>query len=237
MSHLESGFCVTDVESLAKTVKERCPDLEMVKAVDGKYRTWATDHGKLVGDYPLPGIYQIKLVAALKKQGVDVHAKAKEQGVTLPENLLDLEKKPWSLDEQRKLLKDATFKKSYDVLNEKVISQDAEYVIRYKEGKGNKSAYEIGLIRHPVRKGEFVMMTDFYHQGEGLLNAKGVGKHVHNKDGSDTWGGELKQAYAIRAAEKTIQEQIQAGNPEFGSYTKTVLPDGRVKIEVQPRNS
>lgn len=236
MSHLESGFCVTDIESLAKTVKEKCPDLEMVKATDGRYRTWATDHGQLVGDYPLPGIYQIKLAAALKKQGVDVHAKAKEQGVSLPANLLDLEKTPWTLEDQRKLLRDPVFKGAYAALNEKVISKDAEYVIRYKDGKGSKNAYEIGLVRHPVRKGEFVMMTDFYAQGQGLLQAKGVGQHVH-KDGTDTWGGELKQAYAIRAAEKTIQEQIQAGNPEFGSYTKTVLPDGRVKIEVHPRNN
>lgn len=236
MSHLESGFCVTDIESLAKTVKEKCPDLEMVKATDGRYRTWATDHGRLVGDYPLPGIYQIKLAAALKKQGVDVHAKAKEQGVSLPANLLDLEKTPWTLEDQRKLLRDPVFKGAYDALNEKVISKDAEYVIRYKDGKGSKTAYEIGLVRHPVRKGEFVMMTDFYAQGQGLLQAKGVGQHIH-KDGADTWGGELKQAYAIRAAEKTIQEQIQAGNPEFGSYTKTVLPDGRVKIEVHPRSN
>jgi hypothetical protein len=233
MSHLESGFCVTDIESLAKTVKEKCPDLEMVKQKE--YRTWATDHGRLVGDYPLPGIYQIKLVAALKKQGVDVHALAKAQGVNLPDNLIDLEKKSWTLDEQRKLLQDTTFKGGYDALNTNVISKDAEYVIRFKEGKGPQGAYEIGLVKHPVRKGEFVMMADFYAQGQGILNAKGVGQH-RKQGGSDNWGGELKQAYAVKAAERVIEDQMAAGNPEYGSYTKTTLPDGRVKIEVHPRS-
>lgn len=233
MSHLESGFCVTDIESLAKTVKEKCPDLEMVKKTE--YRTWATDHGRLVGDYPLPGIYQIKLVAALKKAGIDVHAKAKERGVTLPDNLIDLEKKPWSLDEQKKLLNDPDFKGAYDSLNSNVISKDAEYVIKFKEGKGPRGAYEIGLVKHPVRKGEFVMMADFYAQGQGILNATGVGVHKNN-NGTDTWGGELKQAYAVKAAEKVIEDQMAAGNPEYGSYTKTTLPDGRVKIEVHPRS-
>ena len=235
MSHLESGFCVTDIEALALTVKEKCPDLEMVK--QKTYRTWATDHGRLVGDYPLPAVYQIKLMAALKRQGVDVHAKAKEQGVDLPPNLLDLEKKPWTLEQQRKLFQDDTFNKAYQTLSKDVVGQDAEYVIKYKAGKGPAQAYEIGLVPHPVRKGEFLMMTDFYNQGQGLLNAKGVGKHKENQQGADSWGGELKQAYAAKAAERTIVSQIQAGNPEFGNYTKTVLPDGRIKIEVTPRIS
>ena len=79
MSHLASGFCVTDIEALALTVKEKCPELELVK--QKHYRTWTTDHGgRLVGDYPLPGLYQLKLMASLKRQGVDVHAKAEAQG-------------------------------------------------------------------------------------------------------------------------------------------------------------
>jgi hypothetical protein len=181
----------------------------------------------------LPAIYQLKLMAALKRKGVDVHAKAKAQGVNLPANLLDLEKKPWSLEDQRKLFKDENFAKAYADLASNTISQDAEYVIRLKNN--SDQAYEIGLVPHPVRKGEFLMMTDFYNQGKGLLNAKGVGRHKTNQQGADSWGGELKQAYAAKAAERTIVKQIQAGNPEFGNYTKTVLPDGRIKIEVTPR--
>ena len=63
---------------------------------------------------------------------------------------------------------------------------------------------------------------------------RGVGLHKQ-VNGRDTWGGELKRNYAITAAEKKINEQIMAGNPEYGSYKKTMLADGRVKIEVTPR--
>ena len=234
MSHLESGFCVTDIEALALTVKEQCPELQLVR--QKTYRTWATDHGKLVGDYPLPGVYQVKLMAALKKQGVDVHAAAKAQGVTLPANLLDLLKKPWTLAEQKKLFQDDKFKKAYDKLSSEVVGNDAEFVIKYKDGKGRDDAYEIGLVPHPVNKGEYLMMTDFYAQGNGLLKSPGVGQHKPGAQGSDSWGGELKKSYAVKAAERTIQKEIKAGNSEFGSYKKVTLPDGRVKIEVTPKN-
>jgi len=237
MSHVDSGFCVTDIATLAKTVKEKCPELELVR--QSTYRTWIADNGRLVGDYPLPGIYQIKLMGALKKQGVDVHAKAAEKGVTLPKNLLDLEKKPWTLAEQRKMFQNSTFQQAYDSLCKKVVGKDSEFVIKYKKDKGNKQAYEIGLVPHPVNKGEYVMMADFYAQGNGLLNAKGLGMHKQKPgaDGkpTDTWGGELKKAYAVNAAEKQIQAQIAAGNPEYGSYKKVTLPDGQVKLSVQPR--
>lgn len=235
MSHLESGFCVTDMIALALTVKENCPDLELVK--QSTFRTWVTDHNSLAGDYPLPAMYQLKLLLSLKNQGVNVHAAAQARGVILPENLLELEKKPWTLKEQRKLLADPLFKSAYDTLTATVIGKDAKYVIRYKEGKApNAGAYEIGLVPNPIRNGEYLMMTDFFAQGKGLLLAKGIGAHckIH---GEDSWGGELKQAYAVKTAEREIVAQIGKGNPEFGSYTKTKLPDGRVKIEVHPRSN
>lgn len=231
MSHLASGFCVTDIEALALTVKEKCPELELIR--QKTYRTWTTDHGgRLVGDYPLPGIYQVKMMAALVRQGVQVHLKAAELGVQLP-SIVELENKPWSLQQQRQLLQDETFKAAYEKLCEETVGQDAEFVIRYKKEHGNTKAYEIGLIPHPIRKGEYLMITDFYAQGNGLLNAQGVGQHKH-KDNS--WGGELKQAYAGMAAERAIVSQIKAGNPEYGRYEKTVLPDGKIKIEVFPRS-
>jgi hypothetical protein len=235
MSHIASGFCVTDIQALAMAVKSQCPDLELVR--QKTYRTWITDHGRLVGDYPLPGLYQVKLMAALKKQGVDVHAKAKAQGVTLPADLLELEHKPWNAAEQHRLLQDPAISSGYQRLTKDVVGKDAEFVIRVKGGKEGKdpSAYEIGLVPHPTRKGEFVMMTDFFAQGNGLLQYQGVGQYTR-KGGTDSWGGELKQAYAVRAAERAIVSQIQAGNPEYGSYTRTVLADGRVKFEVQPRH-
>ena len=231
MSHVDSGFCVTDIAALALTVKEQCPELELVK--QDTYRTWITDHGQLVGDHPLPAIYQIKLMAALKRQGVDVHERAAARGVELPANLLELEKKPWTLDEQQRMFKDPTFKKGYETICQEVVGKDAEYVIKYRQGAGRRDAYEIGLVPHHVNKGEYVMMVDFFAQGNGLLKSPGIGKHDRKKD---TWGGELKKSYAIRAAERKIQAEIKAGNPEFGSYKKTELPDGRVKIEVSPRS-
>lgn len=233
MSHVDSGFCITDIAALALTVKEQCPELELVKQTT--YRTWISDHGKLVGDYPLPGIYQIKLMAALKHQGVDVHAQAAKQQVKLPANLLELEKKSWSLEEQKRLLNDPTFSKAYDKLCQEVVGKDARYVIKYKEGKGRSDAYEIGLVPHPVNKGEFVMMVDFYGQGNGILQAKGVGPHKRIGPDKDGWGAELKKAYAVCAAERKIRQEIAAGNPEFGSYKKIPLADGRVKFEVSPK--
>ena len=233
MSHLESGFCVTDLKSLDEVLKEQCPELELVQ--QKTYRTWAADCGTLVGDYPLPSLYQLKLMIALKKQGVDVHAQAKAVGVELPANLAELETKPWNLEQQNKLRKDPTFQKAYDALNKDVVGKDATYVIKYKAGKGPAKAYEVGVVQHPLREGEYVMLTDFYNEGNGLLKAKGLGQTVNKPDGSVSWGGQLKQAYAARAAERTIQQQITEGNPEFGSYTKQVLPDGKIKIEVHPR--
>lgn len=233
MSHVDSGFCITDIAALALTVKAQCPDLELVK--QKTYRTWVDDHGSLVGDYPLPGIYQIKMMAALKRQGVDVHALAAKQKVELPANLLDLEKKPWTLEEQKQMFQESTFAKAYEKISQEVVGKDAEYVIKHKAGKGRKNSYEIGLVPHPVSKGEYVMMVDFYGQGNGILEAPGVGPHKCNA-GKDGWGAELKKSYAVCAAERKIKGEIAAGNPEFGSYTKMILPDGRVKLEVSPRS-
>ncbi len=234
MSHVASGFCVTDIEALKQVVQKQCPELELVK--QNTYRTWISDNGRLVGDYPLPWAYQIKLLGkvASKVGKAKMLQIAKEAGVNLPDNLLELENKPISLTEQNALLKDANFKAAYDETVATQVGKDAEYVIKYKAGKGDKGAYEIGLIKHPTNQGEYIMATDFYAQGNGLLRAKGVGQHV-SQNGKDTWGAELKKSYAVTAAERKIQAEIKAGNPEFGSYKKTTLPDGRVKLEVSPR--
>ena len=235
MSHLESGFAVTDIEALAMSVKQQCPELELVR--QKHYRTWATDHGSLVGDYPLPGIYQVKMLSALKKKGVDVHALAKAQGVDLPANLLELLKKPWNLAAQRKLFKDPVLADAYKQISADVVGKDAEFVIKYKKGKGSKAAYEIGLVPHPVNKGEYLMMTDFYAQGNGLLNSPGLGKHKSGTVGKDSWGGELKRGYAKKAALRKIEKEVKAGNPEFAGKTIKVesLPNNKTKIIVEER--
>ena len=229
MSHIASGFCVKDIEGLALTVKSQCPDLQLVR--QSTYKTWISAHGSLVGDHPLPGFYQVKLVSELLKKGIDVHAEALVQDVELPDNLGELENRTWSLADQQKLFKNKKFSDQYADLN---IGKDSEFVIKYKPEKNMRDSYEIGLVPHPVRKGEWVMMTDFFAQGNGLLTATGLGKHTQ-VDGVDSWGKELKQAYIIRATERIVVAQIEAGNPEFGSYTKTVLANGNVKIEVNPR--
>lgn len=235
MSHVASGFCVTDIEALKQVVQQQCPELELV--AQKTYRTWISDNGELVGDYPLPWLYQIKMLGkvAAKVGKEAMYAAAKAAGVTLPENLLDLEKQPWTLDQQRQLLQNPVFNDAYRDLIKTTVGKDADYVIKYKQGQGNSGAYEIGLVRHPVNQGEFIMTTDFYSQGNGLLRAKGLGQHVQ-KGGKDSWGAELKKSYAVVAAERKIQQQIKAGNPEFGSYKKVTLPDGRIKLEVTPRN-
>lgn len=235
MSHLESGFAVTDIEALAVSVKKQCPELQLVR--QKTYRTWATDHGTLVGDYPLPGIYQVKLLVALKKKGVDVHAIAKAQGVELPANLLELLKKPWNLAVQKSLFKDPAFANAYKQISADVVGKDAEFVIKYKDGKGSKHAYEIGLVPHPVNEGEWLMMTDFFDQGNGLLNSPGLGKHKSGAVGKDSWGGELKRGYAKTAALRQIEKEVKAGNPEFAGKNIKVesLPNNKTKIIVEER--
>jgi hypothetical protein len=238
MSHVDtSESCrVTDLEALYKTIKEQCPELELVK--QKTYKTWIDDHGQLVGDYPLPWIYQLKMLGRLiQKHGeAKVRQMAKDTGVELPANLRDIEKNPLTLQQQKKLLTNPDFKEGYEHVTKNVVGKDAEYAIRYKPEQGKKRAYEIGLVKNPLNQGEFLMMCDFFSNGNGLLRAKGMGEH--KREGSkDTWGAELKHGYAVNAAERKIQQQIAAGHPEYGSYRKVKLDDGRVMLEVKPRNN
>lgn len=232
MSHMATGFTVTDIGALSQVLAENCPQLEMVR--ESTFFTWAIERGRLAGDYALPAIYQLKLAAQLKQSGIDLHAVAKECGIKLPAALQDLETQPWTVTDQEALCQNPVFRKAYDTFVKTTVSRDAVYVIRNKDPKKHKTEYQIGVVANPVRSGEYVMLTDFYLQGRGLLTQAGVGRHV-SKNGVDTWGGELKQAYAVCAAEREIKRQIQARNPAYGSYTKTTLPDGRVKLEVTAR--
>ena len=232
MSHLVNGFCVKDITALKAVVQAQCPELELIESKT--YRTWITDNGRLVGDHPLPGIYQAVLAHRLKEKGVDVRALAKSMGFEIPENILDLETNPWNLEQQRKLLQNEAVKAAYTKLTTKEMSKDAKYCIRYRPELNKKSAYEIGLVPHPFRKGEYVMLTDFYAQGNGLLSAKGLGAHK-SKAGVDSWANELKQSYSVRAAERVIQREMANRNPAYQQMQKRTLPDGRIVIEVKGR--
>ena len=228
MSHVTaSKVKITDIEALAEAVNTGCPDLEMVKA--NEYRTWVTDNGSLAGDYALAVIYQLQALVALKKQGINVHQKAAEVGVTLPENLIDLEKSPLTVEQLGKLKQLPDFARELKAAESR-ISKDASYVIRYKKSdERHKRSYEIGVVEHPYKKGAFTLMTDFWQNGKGLFDAKGLGKHkTVEKDGKtqDDWGHELRQRYTVIAMRNRAQK-------EGKKVTKVeTLPDGSIRMEV-----
>ena len=237
MSHVaESKIKITDIQALLEAVKAGCPDLELVRGTE--YRTWVTDHGSLAGDYPLAPIYQLKAIGQMVKDRAvtsfaeayaEVCNLAKAQGVTLPETLHLIENNPLTLEELRRLKQIPEFKDALDKV-EKSISKDAEYVIRYKEGHPERGkAYEVGVVPHPYKKGEYTLMTDFYQNGKGLFDAKGLGGYKQvEKDGktSDDWGQELRQRYTVIAMRNRAQK-------EGKKVTKVEkLADGSVRMEI-----
>mgnify|MGYP005845037539 CR=1 FL=1 len=124
--------------ALKRAIEKFCPELEF-KVGQNNYRTWKTDHGRLVGDWKLP---------------------------------------PW--------------------LKESAVGHNADHVIRMKDEalKGRQrdahgAPYEIGVVPVQVERdengkevscqydpdgNEFKLVCDFYNQGNGLLNCKGVGR-------------------------------------------------------------
>tara|TARA_R110002020_G_scaffold354958_5_gene567686 strand:+ start:679 stop:1398 length:720 start_codon:yes stop_codon:yes gene_type:complete len=237
MSHVaESKIKITDIQALLEAVKKGCPDLELVKGTE--YRTWVTDHGSLAGDYPLAPIYQLKAIGQMvKDRAVTSYAEAyaevctlaKAGGVTLPEKLADIENNPLTLEELKKLKQIPEFKDALDKV-EKSISKDAEYVIRYKKDHPKHGkAYEVGVVPHPYKSGEYTLMTDFYQNGYGLFEAKGLGGHKQvEKDGKtiDDWGQELRQRYTVVAMRNRAQK-------EGKKVTKVEkLEDGSVRMEI-----
>jgi len=247
MSHVaESKIKITDIQALLEAVKTGCPDLELVRGTE--YRTWVTDHGSLAGDYPLAPLYQLKAIGRMVKDRkavsknaeavtsfaeayVEVCNLAKAGGVTLPEKLADVEDNPLTLEELRKLKQIPEFKDALDKV-EKSISKDAEYVIRYKKDHPKHGkAYEVGVVPHPYKKGEYTLMTDFYQNGYGLFEAKGLGGHkkVEKDDGkppADDWGQELRQRYTVIAMRNRAQK-------EGKKVTKVEkLDDGSIRMEI-----
>lgn len=227
MSHIDSGFCITNIAVLDQIIQETCPTLELVKQKN--YRTWVTDHGGLAGDYPLPAMYQLILLNNLRASGVDIWALCRDAGYVLPEGdeWINMEKTPWGIEVQRKLMQNLAFQEAYRNLEKNVLSQDAEYVIRHKT---DRRCYEIGLVPHPIY-GHYTMMADWYNSGYGLFHAPGLGG-VTTRDGKTEWGNTLKQNYAVTVAEKTIQEGIADGR--YLSYTRNMTPAGVVDFDITP---
>ena len=228
MSHVaESKIKITDIQALLEAVKSGCPDLELVKGTE--YRTWVTDHGKLAGDYALASLYQLQAIGGMIQDGLDTRKLADSVGVTLPDDLTSLEHSPLTVAELNKLKQVPQFKEALQKAEQR-ISKDAEYVIRYKEDHPKRGkAYEIGVVPHPYRQGEYTLMTDFWQNGQGLFEAEGLGglKEVE-KDGktTDDWGQELRQRYTVVAMRNRAQK-------EGKKVTKVErLADGSIRMEI-----
>lgn len=232
MSHVaESDFCVTDIGLLKSVVEKQCPTLELVKT--NKYRTWVSDHGALVGDYPLPGSYQVRVARATVAR-MPAHkfvAMAAAQGVKIPYDLDELEEHPLSLSDVNKLKSSIPeFKEAYESVSDQ-IGYDADYVIRNKDPLKQQDQYGIALVPNPVRENEWDMVCDFWGDGKGILAEPGVGKYVKVKN-EDVWAGSLKQAYNVAATLQAIATQNMLGNPLYQNHSVQTLPDGTVKISI-----
>lgn len=165
MSHVMAcmDFAVSDLDLLAEVVARTCPELELVEQTT--YRNWATDHGRLVGDYKPPA---------------------------------------WMKAED--------------------VGKNAVRVLRFKEGCGPKGAYEIGFVEHPERPGEYVPVADFWNQGSGLLNAKGLGKHYRDREG-DQYMDDLKKAYHRQLCRQAYEAE--------GLSVEEVEQDGEILLKVR----
>jgi hypothetical protein len=222
MSHVSSGFTVTDITAMQETIKENCPTLKMVKKEH--FRTWIDDHGGLVGDYVLPGVYQYKILKEVL-QAKTAEELEKKTGIKV--DLETLIQKPLTLKEWRSLMQDSDVSKKYHYYVKNVVGKDAEFVIT-----SGKNTYDIGVVRCPKNPKEYHMLTDFYNQGKGLLKEPGVGQHKV-EDGKDVWATELKQEYSVRAARKSIERQLKT-NPAYrgAKVTEVKTPRG-VRFQIQ----
>jgi len=253
MSHISAGgIPITDIIALYQSIKglpeysiEGCPELELVK--QGTYK-W---YGSVVGDSAPTPVYQLQaMIYMVKDLGLsweEVRELAKGAGVELPESPLQIEEKqenvkhsgPLDLNDTRKLLQIAQFKEAFDKQNE-LVGKDAEYVIRYKkEHSRSGESYEIGVIPHPTRKGEYWLSADYWQNGQGLMHAKGLGGVVREKkteigpDGKETevyttdWGQDLKRRYTVAAMANKAKKK--------GRKVKSVeqLPEGRLLMETE----
>lgn len=233
MSHeCASKIRIMDLAALHKAL-EGCPELELRRASEYKW------YGRSVGDYAPPALRQLSAIVDMVKEGHDVRAKAKEAGVELPANLADLEYSPLSLDDINKLRQIPEFKAALDKQAER-IGKDAEFVIGYKEGHPKHGqAYEIGVIPHPTREGEYWMSVDYWQNGYGLFNAEGLGDVVEEthtetaEDGttkevtSTDWGQDLRQRYTLFA----MQNRAEATGRRVTNVVKQ--EDGSLRMEIE----
>lgn len=228
MSHIEEGtFVVTDIQTLQSVLEQQCPTLELVKTEE--YRTWATDHGSLVGDYPLPSMYQIKLLSRAASQVGGYFALRKlceQHGLKLPFDLRELKTTPLTLSQLQAARLVPAVAAAYTAVAAN-IGHDAEYVIRNKDPQKQASQYGIGLV--PTGENEWATVCDFFAQGKGLLREPGLGEHQQIED-KQIWAGQLKQAYNEAVVMKHVNTQQMLGNPMYANVRREVLSDGTIKL-------
>jgi hypothetical protein len=175
---------LTNLSALADAVAAFCPECELVQG-QSEYRTWKTDNGKLVGDYPLPngwtaedvGQHAVGVIRltdeALKKRGIDTeqrngHGKPYEIGI-VPVTC--------QRDEEGK-------------------------IISSKPGEGE----------------EYMLVTDFWASGNGLLLAEGLSGP--NRYGDKALGDlymHYRMAEAKQAAEK-VGDKLSFQKQQDGSW-------------------
>ncbi len=220
MSHMTAGgIAIKDLLALKKALLA-CPDLEMRRA---SIYNW---YGRTVGDAAPSGIDQIEMFKLMLKSKYDIRKIAKEAGVTLPENIGDLEDSPLSLKDINKLKKSSEFKTAYDAQSARM-GKDAEFVIGYKKGHPlHGKAYEIGVAKHPLRD-EYYLKADYWNDGGGLFSAEGLGGVESKGDGSVEFANKLKQRYTLHAMTNAAKA---AGHKNIKVKT---LPTGEIILETE----
>jgi hypothetical protein len=220
MSHMTAdGIPITDLSALQKSVAG-CPDLYMRR--DSIYR-W---YGRNVGDAAPSGLDQIEMFKLMLKSKLDIRKIASEAGVTLPENIGDLENSPLSLKDINKLKKNSDFKTAYDLQADQ-LGKDAEFVIGYKKGHPlHGKAYEIGVTKHPIRD-EYYLKADYWNNGGGLFDAEGLGGVEPQEDKSVQFANKLKQRYTLHAMTNAAKA---AGHKNIKVKT---LPTGEIVLETE----
>ncbi len=232
MSHVTSGgkFVIKLLIAVATYVKQFCPDCEFLVAKKGEkleYRNWITERGRLVGDAPLGGLYQLKLALHLKTLGKDLNDIAQQCGVA-KQDIANLDSEPWDLATERKLKTNETFMAAYKHIEQNVIGKDAVAKI---SKKGDDNAYEIGIVEHPLRKGVFVMCADTYMQGRGILKCKGIGK-AQGTNPEDKWAVELKQGIATYESLNTFERQAALKNQAYQTKKVEKMPNGKLRVTI-----
>lgn len=229
MSHLTEGFAITDIEAMQRVIETQCPDLELVRKKE--FRTYTSAGSTSLLTYVLPGFYQLKLLLQMHSDKLDIQAIFSRAGVPLPAQLVDIEKQPWTEAQHQKLIAIPEFKTAMEKFCRNTRNQDAEYVIRAKAG----GMYEIGLIPHPdpTRAGEYAAITDTWESA--LFSLKGVGGITTDQNGQVVWGPQLRQGYAVCAAERAVARQVADPNSPIYDMTRVTLPDGSIRIEALSR--